>query len=160
MILPLLFAAAALASGPVDAIREAAHAKGVPFDLLYGICKVESGLDPLQVHHDDGGSDSIGLCQLKLATARWMGFRGRERDLYAAKINALFAAQYVAFLLTKHSNDSTLTIAAYNSGRPKYRKGKLINERYVRRVERARASAPQSSIAGPREWGPHRGSGS
>lgn len=37
-------------------------------DLIARLCDCESGSDPTKIHHDDGGSDSIGILQFKVPT--------------------------------------------------------------------------------------------
>lgn len=143
---------ASLSSANVsDAIASAAKKADISEDLLSAICWVESRHNPKAVHHDDGGTDSIGLCQIKLATARWMGYRGSAKGLYDPRTNAHFAAQYVKYLLRRHSNCAILAISAYNSGTPKYRNGKLINEKYVERVISKSRGAVRRSCLGPAE---------
>lgn len=94
----------------------AAYLEGVDPKLLTAICKVESGHQATEINIMDGGSPSIGLCQIKLGTARVVGFRGQWTDLLNPYVNARYAAKYLA-KQTRRCNSVDLGIRAYNSGR-------------------------------------------
>lgn len=89
---------------------------GLPTGLLDAVCFVESGHNPIAVHHDDGNSDSIGLCQIKYATAQWLGFRGKEKDLYDPKINAYYSAKYLKYQIQRYRGHTEKAVIAYNRG--------------------------------------------
>src|SRR5271163_3988979 len=88
----------------------------LPANLLSSICYVESKHNPAAIHHDDGGSDSIGACQLKLKTARWLGFRGTEQDLLNPGLNIHYAGLYLKKQLVRYHGDITKAVIAYNIG--------------------------------------------
>lgn len=96
-------------------ILAAAKAAKVSGALLLAICTQESNLTNAYVLHD-GGSPSIGVCQLKYETAKMVGFRGRANDLMNPKTNATFAARYLAFQQERYGDDWHKIAAAYNAG--------------------------------------------
>lgn len=97
-------------------IKAAAALYGIPGDIMVGLCSVESSLNPDAYVKHDGGSPSYGLCQIKLETARGLGFKGTKDDLMDPKINAHFAVRYVSEQLLRYDNNLTKAIAAYNQG--------------------------------------------
>ena len=109
----------------------------VPPDLLVSICTVESSLNPKAINRNDGGKGrhSIGLCQIQLRTAKWLGFRGTQKELYDPETNARFAAKYLRYQLGRYDHIWTYAIAAYNAGSVRRRVNrKIINYWYVQRV--------------------------
>jgi soluble lytic murein transglycosylase-like protein len=113
------------------ALVHAAEFTGVPLRLLKAVCKVESALNPKATHYDDGGSHSYGLCQIKLETARSVGFTGSVPKLYNPYVNAYYAGRYLKFQLVRYRGDWVRAISAYNAGHAK----KVIkNRKYVNRV--------------------------
>jgi len=102
----------------------------LPPGLLEAVCKVESDYKHDIIHYDDGSSDSIGLCQLKLATAHFMGYRGDVVGLLAPATNAYYAGMYIRHHLYRHDNNPIKAISAYNAGRPKLHR----NRPYVYKV--------------------------
>ena len=88
----------------------------LPTNLLMAVCYTESKLDPQAVHHDDGGSDSLGLCQIKLSTAQWLGFTGTREQLMNPETNAYYSAKYLKHQLLRYNNNITKAIIAYNRG--------------------------------------------
>lgn len=118
----------------IKVIYEAADHASVPRKLLLAICKVESSLNPNAINLDDGGSPSIGLCEIKYTTATLMGFKGKPKDLFNPKINAKYSALYLKYQLKRYRGDWSLAISAYNAGtattkNPNYVKKVLKNVR-------------------------------
>lgn len=101
---------------------------GVPGELVRAVCKVESGLNPAAIHHSDGHSKSYGLCQIKLATARQMGYDGTVQGLMDPETNAMYAAKYLKMQKERYGN-WLQAISAYNAGR-----AIISNRNYVRQV--------------------------
>lgn len=118
-------------------ILNAAKAASIPGWLLLAVCTNESNLNPNAIHHDDGGSNSIGLCQIKKDTASDMGFKGTESDLLNPHLNAKYSALYLKTRLNKYNNYCK-AVAAYNSG--SFMESKEYpriprNIKYVRKVQ-------------------------
>lgn len=109
----------------------------LPEHLLSALCYVESTHNIHAVHKDDGSSSSLGLCQIKLTTARLLGFKGTEAKLMKPAINAYYAAKYLKKQLVRYDGDTLKAVAAYNSGSYKERNNSPINKQYVTKVFRA-----------------------
>lgn len=119
-------------------LLNAAVEQGVSPSLLSSVCYVESSHKVLAVNRDEpNGRASIGLCQIQLRTARWLGFKGTEKELFTPKVNAKYAAKYLKFQLDRYSSNWVFAIAAYNSGSIKFNKSlQLVNQHYVDKVFR------------------------
>lgn len=91
---------------------------GLPAHLLDAVCGVESNhsTSPTLIRYNDGKGASYGICQIKVTTARQVGFRGRPRDLMDPKVNIEYAARYLAFQLKRYGNDYAKSVTAYNQG--------------------------------------------
>lgn len=104
--------------------------------LLSAICWVESGHKTSAVSVHDGGSPSYGQCQVKLETARLMGFRGRVTELwFNPVVNRTYAARYLRWQLERYEGRVDYAVAAYNAG--SVRGGKIKNQRYIKAVFKA-----------------------
>lgn len=92
---------------------------GLPPNLINSICFIESSYNVSAVHHDDGNGDSLGVCQIKLETARTMGFPGTQQDLMYPPTNIYYSAQYLSHQIKRYHNDVNKAIIAYNQGSAK-----------------------------------------
>lgn len=98
------------------------------------MCWVESNHKNVIVHNDGGdGTASYGVCQIKLQTAREMGFTGKPADLLKPHLNTYFAGQYLAYQMKRYHGDVKKAVKAYNLG---HFRG-MLNCRYVRKVMKA-----------------------
>ncbi len=80
------------ANGNLDAlIAKHAAANNVPPDLVRRVIKRESGGNPRTV-----SQGNYGLMQIKLGTARSMGYRGTAAGLLDADTNMTYAVKYLA----------------------------------------------------------------
>ncbi len=91
---------------------------GLPPKLLEALCYIESTHNINAVHKDDGGGNSVGVCQIKLKTAVWLGFKGTEKELMVPKTNIYYSAKYLAYQIKRY-NSTTKAIIAYNRGNAK-----------------------------------------
>jgi len=97
--------------------------------LLSAVCFVESGHNPHAINVSDGGSASYGYCQLKLSTARDMGFRGHVSELWHNReVNRKYASEYLRYQLKRYGGDVRKAVSAYNCG------SACGNRRYVKKV--------------------------
>lgn len=71
------------------------------------------------IHVQDGATDSLGVCQIKLETAQWLGFRGTREQLMDPETNIYFAAKFLSFQKIRYSGNITKAIIAYNRGNAK-----------------------------------------
>lgn len=101
----------------------------LPPGLLSALCYVESTHNISAVNPDDGKSASLGICQVKLKTAKWMGFKGTEADLMKPENNIKYAAAYLKYQLVRYDNLPKAVIA-YNLGNAKG----LTTSAYQRKV--------------------------
>jgi soluble lytic murein transglycosylase-like protein len=90
----------------------------LPEGLLSSVCYTESTHNITAIHHDDGNGDSLGLCQVKLKTAKFMGFKGTTRELMEPLTNTYYAAKYLSHQLSRYTNIKRGVIA-YNMGSAK-----------------------------------------
>jgi soluble lytic murein transglycosylase-like protein len=122
------------------AITAAAVANNIPPNMLRSICYVESKYDPKAFNKSDGGSPSYGLCQIKLRTAQYLGFRGSPDALFSASVNARYAARYLNYQYRRYG-DWYRAIAAYNMG---HARRMVTNRRYVNLVVTEMLRGPYS----------------
>lgn len=91
----------------------------LPPGLLSSLCFVESKHDVSAIHHDDGSTDSIGVCQVKLKTSQWLGFTGSEKQLLDPKTNIFYAAKYLSKNIKRYDGQIERAVVAYNRGNAK-----------------------------------------
>lgn len=91
------------------------HTFNLPPGLLPALCYIESTHHVNAVHHDDGGSDSLGICQIKLKTARTLGFKGTRLQLMDPVVNIYYAGKFLKFQIKRY-NDLHRSLTAYNRG--------------------------------------------
>lgn len=102
---------------------------GLQPKLLSSLCWVESKHVITAVHKDDGTSNSVGVCQIKLKTAKWLGFTGTEKQLMDPETNIKYAAKYLAYQQHRY-HSITKAVIAYNIGNAKG----LTSTNYSRKV--------------------------
>lgn len=91
----------------------------LPNGLLPSLCYVETKHDVNAVHYDDGGSDSLGICQIKLSTAKSLGFKGTQKQLMLPNTNIFYAAKFLRYQITRYHGNITKAVVAYNKGNAK-----------------------------------------
>lgn len=108
-------------------------------DLLISICSVESLCRTKAINHNDGTreqkrkgikSRSYGMFQIKMATAKALGFNPKRESLLNPKSNTYYAAKLLRSLYNRYGN-TIKVVSAYNAG--SYTKK---NAKYVDRVLR------------------------
>lgn len=97
----------------------ASEKEHLPPHVLESVCYIESHYNVKAFHKDDGGTDSIGVCQVKLETAQWLGFRGSKKQLMKPKTNIKYASKYLGYQLKRYSGDVNKAIISYNRGNAK-----------------------------------------
>jgi len=96
--------------------------------LLAAICTVESNNRNL-INIDDGGSASYGQCQVKLRTARHVGYHGSVVQLWKNPVvNRMVAGRYLAEQLRRYRGDVRKAVSAYNAGRAVGSNGKYVDK--------------------------------
>jgi len=100
------------ANGNLDAlIARHAAANNVPEDLIRRVIKRESGGNPHIV-----SKDNFGLMQIKLATARGLGYSGTAEGLRDPDTNLTYAVKYLAGAYRAANGDHHRAMAYYASG--------------------------------------------
>lgn len=107
----------------------------LPKGLLASVCWVESSYNVEAINIDDGRGDSIGVCQVKVQTARMLGFKGTERQLQNPRVNSYYAGLYLRNQLRRYSGSLDKGVASYNSGTWRIDvNGNTKNQKYVDKV--------------------------
>lgn len=113
----------------------ATHTYDLPKGLLSSLCFVESNHKVHAYNQHDGRSPSYGVCQIKLGTAKYVGFKGSEKDLMKPRTNIMYAAKYLKKQLNRYHGNVRRAVAAYNAGTFKQDEfGNIINHNYVKKV--------------------------
>jgi soluble lytic murein transglycosylase-like protein len=97
---------------PLDGMAAAqASANGVPVSLVERVIKRESGGNPRAVSRGN-----YGLMQIRLGTARAMGFSGSAAELLDPQINMTYAVRYLAGAYRAANGNESRAVALYASG--------------------------------------------
>jgi Transglycosylase SLT domain len=110
----LLFPAIALAqhAGYDELVATHAKANGVPEALVHRVIARESGYRPGLV----GRGGAIGLMQIKLATARGLGYTGDAAGLRDPETNLTYAVKYLAGAYRAANGDHNRAVHYYAAG--------------------------------------------
>ncbi len=110
----LLFPEAALAqrSQYVEMVARHAQANGVPAELVHRVIVRESRYNPSLV----GRGGTIGLMQIKLATARSLGYTGTAEGLRDPDTNLTYAVKYLAGAYRAAGGNHNRAVAYYAGG--------------------------------------------
>jgi soluble lytic murein transglycosylase-like protein len=99
-------------STPLDGMASAqASANGVPVSLVERVIKRESGGNPRAVSRGN-----YGLMQIRLGTARAMGFSGSAAELLDPQVNMTYAVRYLAGAYRAAGGNENRAVALYASG--------------------------------------------
>lgn len=90
----------------------------LPPGLLSSVCYVETRHNIQAMHYNDGVGNSVGVCQIKLRTAQWLGFKGTEQELLEPSTNIYYAGAYLAYQARRYGSINKAVIA-YNYGHSK-----------------------------------------
>lgn len=113
-----------------DIIAREAEAAGVRLELAHAVIFVESNYRP----DVTGSAGEIGLMQIKLATARDMGFTGTRKQLYDPATNLRFGLKYLAGAKERGGGSLCGTILKYNAGHYAKRSNPTSRQ-YCRKVQ-------------------------
>ncbi|YBV97019.1 transglycosylase SLT domain-containing protein [Phyllobacteriaceae bacterium JZ32] len=93
-------------------INRYAATYGVPVSLAHAVVRHESG------YRADarGAAGEIGLMQLKLSTARGLGYTGSAKGLYDPATNVQYGMKYLAMARKLSGGTTCGTILKYNAG--------------------------------------------
>ena len=93
-------------------IKHYASTYGVPVALAHAVVRVESNFRP----HVTGSAGEIGLMQIKLSTARGLGYTGTAKALYNPETNIRYGMKYLAGAHKLGGGTTCGTILKYNAG--------------------------------------------
>ncbi len=102
----------------------------LPPGLLSSVCYIESTHRPAAISHNDGGTPSFGVCQVKYKTAKWLGFKGTPSQLMNPEVNIFYAGKYLHYQLKRYHGNTAKAVIAYNFGNAK----NLTTSVYQRKV--------------------------
>lgn len=111
-------------------IAKYAAEHGVPYNLARAVVQVESSFRP----NVTGSAGEIGLMQIKLATARGMGYSGSAKSLYDPATNLYWGMKYLGRAHQLSGGTTCGTILKYNAGHYAKRSNP-ISARYCRKVQ-------------------------
>ena len=130
------------ANGNLDAlIAQHAAANGVPEDLIRRVIKRESGGNPRAV-----SAGNYGLMQIKLATARSVGYTGNAAGLLDANTNMTYAVKYLAGAYRVARGNANQAVHYYAAGYYYAAKAKGMTMASNDQPLNAFASAPVSNV--------------
>lgn len=112
-------------------ITKYAKAYGVPVRLAHAVVQVESNFRA----NARGGVGEIGLMQLRLATARGIGYKGSAKALYNPETNIKFGMKYLGKAYKLGGGTTCGAILKYNAGHGAKRMNR-ISANYCRKVKR------------------------
>ncbi len=124
-------------------IRQYADQYDVPVELAMAVVRIESSFRSTA----KGSAGEIGLMQIKPATAKLMGYKGRASGLYDPETNIRFGMKYLAGAHELGDGKLCRTILKYNAGHGAKRMNP-VSQRYCNKVEVVIASM---DIAKPAE---------
>ena len=140
--LPFPETAQAQHAGYDELVATHARANGVPEALVHRVIVRESRYQPGLV----GRGGAIGLMQIKLATARSLGYTGDAAGLRDPNTNLTYAVKYLAGAYRAANGDHNRAIAYYASGY--YQVAKRQRLEHVRHAAPA-AAPPQEAVKDP-----------
>ena len=124
-----------------ELVARHAAANGVPETLVHRVIVRESRYQPGLV----GRGGTIGLMQIKLATARSLGYTGTAEGLRDPDTNLTYAVKYLAGAYRAANGDRARAVHYYASGY--YQVAKRQRLEHIRHPESAFASAPPKQAA-------------
>jgi soluble lytic murein transglycosylase-like protein len=113
-----------------------AQANGVPEALVHRVIVRESRYQPGLI----GRGGTIGMMQIKLATARGLGYTGTAEGLRDPNTNLTYAVKYLAGAYRAANGDHNRAVAYYAGGY--YYVAKRQRHQHGRHSEPVLASAP------------------
>lgn len=93
-------------------IKKYARANNVPVELGRAVVMTESRFNPSVT----GRAGEIGLMQIKLSTARGMGYRGSAKGLYDPATNLRWGMKYLGKARKLAGGSECGTLSRYNGG--------------------------------------------
>lgn len=95
-----------------ELIARHARANGVPLGLAQAVVAIESRFNP----NTRGRAGEIGLMQIKLQSARAVGYHGSAKGLYDPDTNLRYGMKYLGEAHKLAGGDLCRTVMKYNGG--------------------------------------------
>jgi soluble lytic murein transglycosylase-like protein len=113
LLLASFLAASAASATPYSALIEShARANGIPVELAQAVIRHESGFNARAT----GRAGEIGLMQIKLSTARGIGYRGTRQALYNPAVNIEWGMKYLGKARRLAGGSQCGMLSRYNGG--------------------------------------------
>ncbi|MCR9120955.1 MAG: lytic transglycosylase domain-containing protein [Phyllobacteriaceae bacterium] len=112
-------------------IARHAAANDVPVDLAHAVVYSESSYRP----NARGAAGEIGLMQIRLGTARMLGYTGSAKGLYDPETNIRYGMKYLGGAHDLADGSTCGTILRYNAGHAA-RRMNPVSQRYCNKVAR------------------------
>jgi soluble lytic murein transglycosylase-like protein len=112
-------------------IARYAAVEGIPLALAHAVIRIESNYRP----NARGRAGEIGLMQIKLKTARGMGYTGSAEGLYNVETNVKWGMKYLGRAHDLGGGDTCATILRYNAGHGAKRMNR-VSAAYCGKVKR------------------------
>lgn len=110
--LPAATAAAQDASAYRSMVERHASANGIPPEMVHRIIMRESRYNPRAI----GRGGALGMMQIKLATARGVGYTGDAQGLLDAETNLTYGVKYLAGAYRTANGHADRTVGYYAGG--------------------------------------------
>ena len=98
-----------------------------------------------------GRGGTIGLMQIKLATARSLGYTGDAEGLRDPETNLVYGVKYLAGAYRAANGDHNRAMAYYASGYYEIAKRQRLEHQHLKQSGPVLASAPPKDVATPEE---------
>jgi soluble lytic murein transglycosylase-like protein len=116
LVAPLILSAGEASAGSPQAfaalIATHAAANGIPVDVADAVVRHESNYNPRLT----GRAGEIGLMQIKLQTARGLGYRGSRKGLYDPATNIAWGMKYLGVARKLAGGSQCGMLSRYNGG--------------------------------------------
>jgi soluble lytic murein transglycosylase-like protein len=120
-----------------------ARANGLPEALVHRVIVRESGYRAALM----GRGGTIGLMQIKLATARGLGYTGDAAGLRDPNTNLTYAVKYLAGAFRAANGDHNRAVAYYASGY--YEAAKRQRHQHIRQADKDAVDASAEPVPRP-----------
>jgi soluble lytic murein transglycosylase-like protein len=111
-LVPMASQASANSGQYAALIATHARANGIPVELASAVVRHESNYNPRVT----GRAGEIGLMQIKLQTARGLGYRGTRKGLYDPATNIAWGMKYLGQARQLAGGSECGTLSRYNGG--------------------------------------------
>jgi soluble lytic murein transglycosylase-like protein len=123
-------------------IAQHAQANGVPVELVHRVIRRESNYNPRAV----GLGGALGLMQIKVSTARAMGYSGSASGLLDADTNLTYAVRYLGGAYRVASGNHDRAVSYYARGFYYEAKRRNLPTLWVRNDGRPTRSVPPRDV--------------